>query len=254
MEVQETMTEKSKDKVYEDSINNWPEDERPREKLLKSGSHSLTNAELLAILLRVGVKGKSAVDLARQIIKEAKGLRGLDKQESTDLYKIKGLSHAKIAQIKASIELGKRIVEESRKVEGIASSSKKAYELFFPRMRDLKKEVFKVMFLNSQNLVIDIVTAHEGTVTMSNVYVREIINLANKFGAAAMIFAHNHPSGEPKPSNEDAEITEELVFAGRIMKIKVLDHIIVGEEKYFSFADEGLIKRYNTNFDIKKLK
>ena len=125
---------------------------------------------------------------------------------------------------------------------------------FSPRMRDLKKEVFKVMFLNSQNLVIDIVTAHEGTVTMSNVYVREIINLANKFGAAAMIFAHNHPSGDPKPSNEDAEITEELVFAGRIMKIKVLDHIIVGEEKYFSFADEGLIKRYNTNFDIKKLK
>ena len=115
-----------------------------------------------------------------------------------------------------------------------------------------EKKVFRVIFLNSQNQVIDIVTAHEGTVTMSSVYVREIISLANKFGAAAMIFAHNHPSGEPKPSSEDKAITEELVFAGRIMKIKVLDHIVIGEEKYFSFADEGLIKRYNTNYDMKK--
>jgi len=246
------MTEKPKDKVYEDSISNWPEEERPRERLLKFGPHSLTNAELLAILLRVGVKGKSAVDLARQIIREAKGLRGLDKLESKDLFSIKGLSDAKIAQIKASIELGKRILEESRTVEGIASSSRKAYDLLFPRMRDLKKEVFRVIFLNSQNQVIDIITAHEGTVTMSSVYVREIINLANKFGAAAMIFAHNHPSGEPKPSSEDKAITEELVFAGRIMKIKVLDHIIIGEEQYFSFADEGLIKLYNANFDMKK--
>ena len=246
------MTGKSEGKVYEDSISNWPEEERPRERLLKFGPHSLTNAELLAILLRVGVKGKSAVDLARQIIREAKGLRGLDKLESKDLFSIKGLSDAKIAQIKASIELGKRILEESRTVEGIASSSRKAYDLLFPRMRDLKKEVFRVIFLNSQNQVIDIVTAHEGTVTMSSVYVREIINLANKFGAAAMIFAHNHPSGEPKPSSEDKAITEDLVFAGRIMKIKVLDHIIIGEEQYFSFADEGLIKLYNANFDMKK--
>ncbi len=246
------MTGKSEGKVYEDSISNWPEEERPRERLLKFGPHSLTNAELLAILLRVGVKGKSAVDLARQIIREAKGLRGLDKLESKDLFSIKGLSDAKIAQIKASIELGKRILEESRTVEGIASSSRKAYDLLFPRMRDLKKEVFRVIFLNSQNQVIDIITAHEGTVTMSSVYVREIISLANKFGAAAMIFAHNHPSGEPKPSSEDKAITEELVFAGRIMKIKVLDHIIIGEEQYFSFADEGLIKLYNANFDMKK--
>jgi DNA repair protein RadC len=119
-------------------------------------------------------------------------------------------------------------------------------------MRDLKKEVFRVIFLNSQNQVIDIITTHEGTVTMSSVYVREIINLANKFGAAAMIFAHNHPSGEPKPSSEDKAITEELVFAGRIMKIKVLDHTYNRRGEYFSFADEGLIKRYNTNYDMKK--
>ena len=241
------MTWKSEEKVYENSVSNWPEEERPRERLLKSGAHTLTNAELLAILLRVGVKGKSAVDLARQIIREAKGLRGLDKLEPKDLYSIKGLSDAKIVQIKASIELGKRILEESRKVEDVASSSRKAYDLLFPRMRDLKKEVFRVIFLNSQNQVTDIVTAHEGTVTMSSVHVREIISLANKFGAAAMIFAHNHPSGESKPSSEDKAITEELVFAGRIMKTKVLDHIIIGEEQYFSFADEGLIKLYNAN-------
>lgn len=246
------MKGKFKEKIYEDSISNWPEEERPREKLLKYGPHALTNAELLAILLRAGVKGKSAVDLARQIIRETKGLRGLDKLEPKDLFSIKGLNIAKVAQIKASIELGKRILEEPKKLEDVVSSSKKAYDMLFPKMRDLKKEVFKVVFLNSQNQVIDIVTAHEGTVTTSNVYVREIINLANKFGAAAMIFAHNHPSGESKPSNEDKEITEELVFAGRIMRISVLDHIIIGEEKYFSFADEGLIKRYNTSFDMRK--
>ncbi len=244
--------EKSEEKVYEDSITNWPEDERPREKLLKYGAHTLTNTELLAILIRVGVKGKSAVDLARQIIRETKGLRGLDKLESKDLFNIKGLNIAKIAQIKASIELAKRILEEPKRIEGIASSSKKAFDILLPKMRNLKKEVFKVVFLNSKNQIIDIVTAHEGTVTMSNVYIREIINLANKFGAAGMMFAHNHPSGEPKPSNEDKEITEELVFAGRIMRINVLDHIIVGDEKYFSFADEGLIKRYNANFDMRK--
>ncbi len=134
---------KSKEKIYEDSIGNWPEEERPRERVLISGPHTLTNAELLAILLRVGVKGKSAVDLARQIIREAKGLRGLDKLEPKDLYSIKGLSDAKITQIKASIELGKRIIEESKKVEGIASSSRKAYDLLFPRMRDLKKEALR---------------------------------------------------------------------------------------------------------------
>lgn len=246
------MKGKTQEKVYEDSISNWPEDERPREKLLKYGPHALTNAELLAILLRTGVKGKSAVDLARQIIREAKGLRGLDKLEPKDLYGIKGLSIAKVSQIKASIEIGKRVLEETKKIEGFATSSKKVYEVLFPKMRDLKKEVFKVIFLNSQNEIIDIVTAHEGTVTMSNVYIREIINLANKFGAAAMVFAHNHPSGEPKPSNDDKEVTKELVFAGRIMKIKVLDHIVIGEGKYYSFADEGLIKRYNRSFDMMK--
>ena len=246
------MNKKPDEKVYEDSINNWPKDERPRERLIKFGAHTLTNAELLAIILRVGVKGKSAVDLARQIIREAKGLRGLDKLETVDLISIKGLNNAKIAQIKASVELGKRILEEPKKLEGLASSSLKAYEILLPKMRDLKKEIFKVIFVDSKNHVIDMVTAHEGTVTMSNVYVREIINLANKFGAAAMMFAHNHPSGDAKPSSEDKEITEELVFAGKIMRITVLDHLIIGDGQYFSFADEGLIKIYNANFDRRK--
>jgi DNA repair protein RadC len=239
-------------KVYEDAINNWPKDERPREKLLKYGAHTLANAELLAIILRVGIKGKSAVELARQIIKEANGLRGLDKLDPNDLIIVKGLNQAKIAQIKASIELGKRILEDPEDLKDLVSSSRKAYDVLLPKMRDLKKEIFKVIFLNCKNRVIDIVTAHEGTVTMSNVYIREIINLANRFGAAAMMFAHNHPSGDSTPSHDDKQITEELVFAGRIMRIKVLDHLIIGDGQYFSFADEGLIKLYNTNFDMRK--
>ncbi len=127
------MKGKSKGKIYEDSISNWPEDERPRERLLKYGPHALTNAELLAILLRVGVKGKSAVDLARQIIRETKGLRGLDRSEPKELFNIKGLNLAKISQIKASIELGKRILEEPKKLEGAASSSKRYMICFFQR-------------------------------------------------------------------------------------------------------------------------
>lgn len=246
------MKKKPEEKIYEDSISNWPEGERPRERLLRYGPDTLADAELLAIILRVGVKGKSAVDLARQIIREANGLRGLDRLEPENLFDIKGLSVAKVAQIKASIELGKRVLEESSKLKGKALSSERLYEILLPKMRDLKKEVFKVIFLNSQNEIIDIVIAHEGTVTMSNVYIREIINLANKFGAAVMIFAHNHPSGNPKPSSEDKKITEELVFAGRIMRIKVLDHIVIGDGTYFSFADEGLIKRYNLSFDTRK--
>ncbi len=247
-----TVNKKPSENASQDSIRSWPKDERPREKLLKYGAHTLSNSELLAIILRVGIKGKSAVALARQIISEAKGLRGLNQLDPNDLITVKGLNQAKIAQIKASIELGKRVLEDPRNLKELASSSKKAYDILFPKMRDLKKELFKVIFLNSKNRVIDIITAHEGTVTMSSVYIREIINLANKYGAAAMMFAHNHPSGDSNPSQEDKQITEELVFAGRIMRINVVDHLIIGDGQYFSFADEGLIKRYNSNFDTRK--
>ncbi len=231
--------------IYEDAINNWPEDERPREKLLKKGAHTLSNAELLAILIRTGTKGKNAIELSRAILKEVKTLRELDEIDISGLYKIKGLSTAKIANIKAALELGKRVLSEKGRGKGVVRSSKDVYRIMLPLLKNKKREVFKSIFLNAQNRIIEISTLTEGSVTSSTVYPREIINLANRYGAASMIFVHNHPSGEPEPSKEDKELTEDLVFAGRILGIKVLDHVIIGDNKYFSFSDEGLIDLYS---------
>jgi DNA repair protein RadC len=231
--------------IYEDAINNWPEDDRPREKLLKKGAHTLSNAELIAVLIRTGTKGKNAIELSRAILKEVKNLRELDEIDISGLYKIKGLNSAKIANIKAALELGKRVLSEKRKKKGIIKSSKDVYEIMLPFLRDKKREVFKAIFLNAQNNIIEISTISEGSVTSSVVYTREIINLANRYGAASMIFVHNHPSGDPKPSKEDKNLTEDLVLGGRIMGIRVLDHIIIGDNIYFSFSDEGLIEFYS---------
>jgi len=231
-------------KVYESAIANWPEDERPREKLLKFGPERLTNAELLAILLRVGVKGKSAVDLARSILQQTGGLRALDAREPEELYRIKGLNLAKVAQIKAAIELGKRILSEEKRTLGEVYSPAEVFEFMHPQMRDLKKEVFRILLLNAKNQILEVVTASEGSVTNSAVYPREILQMALRRAAASIIFVHNHPSGSPDPSPDDRRLTRELVWAGELAQIQVLDHIIVGENSFYSFADAGLIEQY----------
>jgi len=154
-------------KIYENSIVNWPEEERPREKLLQKGANHLTNAELLAILLRVGVKGKNAVDLARSIIQELGGLRALEQWETEDLSKIHGLSSAKVAQIKAAIELGKRILSEEKKTFGKVYSSQQVYEYLLPSMRDLKREIFKAIYLNARNQIVNESIISTGTLTSS---------------------------------------------------------------------------------------
>lgn len=237
---------------YPRAIREWPEGERPRERLLKYGPQQLTTAELVAILCRIGVKGLSAVDLGRELLQTFGGVRGLAAADPQDLKAIKGLGKAKIAQLQAALELGRRALSEQKRIEGKVESSQDVYAFLRPQMRDLKRERFQVLLLNGQNEIVESVTASEGSLTESPVYPRDIMQLANRHHAAALICAHNHPSGNPKPSATDKSITEELVFAGKIMRVKVLDHLIVGNDRYFSFADAGLIEQYERAFDRRR--
>ena len=169
----------NKKKVYPKAILNWPEDEKPSEKLLKNGEHTLSNSELLAILLRTGTKGQSAIDLARGILQKFKTFRNLSHTDLSHWKEIKGLGQAKIAQIKAAIEIGRRFREEEVKQENIKiKSANDVVDILMPRMRDLKKEVFKVVLLDSQNSIIDIIEATEGTVNQAGPIIREIFQKA----------------------------------------------------------------------------
>lgn len=239
-------------KRYPRAIREWPEGERPRERLLKYGPQHLTTAELLGILCRIGVKGRSAVDLGRDLLQTFGDLRGLSTANPEDFRAIKGLGKAKIAQLQAALELGRRSLSEEKRVRGKVESSQDVYEFLRPRVRDLTKEVFQVLLLNSQNEILELVTASEGSLTESPVYPRDIMQLANRYHAAALIVAHNHPSGNPKPSATDKGITEELVFAGKTMRITVLDHLIIGSDGYFSFADAGLIAQFDRAYDHRR--
>ena len=224
------------------SIKNWPEDDRPREKLLKNGEHTLVNSELLAILLRSGVKGQSAIDLARKILQKFKTFRNLSHTDLAQWKEFKGLGIAKIAQIKAAIEIGRRFREdEAKENQPKIESSKDVVDILMPRMRDLKKEVFKIVLLNSQNKIIDIFDTAEGTVNKANPIIREIFQKALQNYASSLICVHNHPSGQTEPSREDRDFTKELYQASDIMQVKVLDHVIIGDNEYYSFADNGVL-------------
>ncbi len=160
-----------------------------------------------------------------------------------------GLGNAKIAQLKAGLELSKRYLLEGILNRPYLECSDDIFRLLYQEMRDLDREVFKVIMLNGQNEVLTIVDAFQGTLTVSAIYPREVIKLALRHSAAALVFAHNHPSGKAVPSSEDKRITRDLVFAARVMGMKVHDHVIIGNNQKFSFADAGLIDQYNAEFD-----
>jgi len=224
------------------SIICWPREDRPREKLLKNGEHTLSNSELLAILLRTGTKGISAIDLARHILEQFKTFRNMSHTDAARWRNFKGLGIAKMAQIKAAIEIGRRFREEDVKEEAPQiTSSQDIVDILMPRMRDLKKEIFKVVLLDSRNRIIEIVDESEGTVNQANPIMREIFQKVLQYFAAAIICLHNHPSGNVEPSHEDRNFTEKLVQAGKLMQVIVLDHIIIGNDAHYSFADEGLV-------------
>jgi DNA repair protein RadC len=231
----------SKANSYKSTIKDWPKDERPREKLFKSGEHTLSNTELLAILLRSGVKGQSAIDLARSILSKFNTFREMSHTDIRDWKEFKGLGQAKIAQIKAAIEIGRRFLAENKDSKGKIKDSKDIADLFIGRMRDLKKEVFQVLLLNNRNNIIDTIEVTEGTVSQSHPIIREIISKALQSFASSLVCVHNHPSGDSCPSKEDRDFTRELCQAGKVVDLKILDHIIIGDDRYYSFSDEGQI-------------
>ncbi len=232
----------SKTKNQSNAINKWPQEDRPREKLLRNGEHTLSDSELLAIILRTGVKGQSAIDLARTILGKFRSFRNMGHTDIRQWKEFKGLGNAKIAQIKAAIELGRRFRETGiKEMRPKIEFSKDVVKILMPRMRDLKKEVFKALLLNSQNRVIDIVEVESGTVNQAFPIIREVFQKALQDFTASIICVHNHPSGDPQPSQQDKEWTQELIKAGKALMIDTLDHIIIGDNSFFSFADEGLL-------------
>jgi len=229
-------------KSYKKGIKEWPLEDRPREKLLLRGEHTLSDAELLAILLRTGNKGESALDLARRILGEFGTFRNMSHVHPSRWREFKGLGEAKIAQIRAALEIGRRFREETLKERKVKiTSSRDVAEIYLPRMRDLKKEVFKVVFLNSKNFILHTREITEGTTDSAYPIIREIFSLAFQYFATGIICLHNHPSGDPSPSREDKEFTRRLKEVGEALQVRVLDHLIFGDNTYFSFADEGLI-------------
>jgi DNA repair protein RadC len=244
-----SLSKKTRRIKYPQAIANWPVEERPREKLLLKGPESLSNAELLAIFLRVGVKGKTAIGLAQELLTKFGSLRELYAAPVEELEDILGLGRAKIAQFKAVIELSKRYLAEGFHSRPYVESSEDILKLLYQEMRDLDQEVFKVLLLNGQNYVLKIVDVIKGTLTSARIYPREVLKVAFRHAAAALVLVHNHPSGVAKPSEEDKKITRDLICACRLVGVKIHDHIIIGDNDKFSFADAGLIEQYDKDFE-----
>lgn len=231
------------EKIKTSGIKAWPEDDRPREKLLKKGAGALSDSELLAILLRIGTSGISAIDLARGILKKFGTFHNMLHTDTRDWKGFKGLGDAKIAQIQAALEIGRRFREDGKSEKGSQKigSARDIAEILMPEMLGKKTEIFKVAYLDSSNRIIDITDTASGTVNLVIPIVREIIHTALQKFAVSLICIHNHPGANLSPSPQDKKFTKDLCDAAKLMEIKVLDHIIIAGDKYYSFADEGMM-------------
>ncbi len=221
------------------AITDWPAEERPREKLLTKGSQALTDAELLAIFLRTGCNGKSAVDLARELLQHFGNLRSLLHASQREFCKALGLGNAKYAQLQAVLEMSRRHLAEQLQREQQFTSSASVKNYLRAQLRDRKAEVFAVLFLDSQHRLIAFEELFQGTIDGAAVYPREVVKRALSHNAAAVILAHNHPSGIAEPSSSDHAITKQLKEALQLIDIRTLDHFIVGDSEVLSFADRG---------------
>ncbi|MGI1679552.1 MAG: DNA repair protein RadC [Cellvibrionaceae bacterium] len=223
------------------AITDWPMAERPREKLLTRGPASLSDAELLAIFLRTGCAGKSAVDLARDLITDFGSLRQLLEASQKQFCQGLGLGAAKYSQLQAVMEMARRHLSESLEKGDAFSSAKIAQQYLQSQLRHRQHEVFAVLFLDSQNRLLAFKEMFQGTIDGASVYPREVVKQALTHNAAAVIFAHNHPSGVAEPSQADIRITTRLQAALDLIDVRVLDHFIVGDPEVVSFAQRGLL-------------
>lgn len=224
------------------SIKQWSEDDRPREKLLQKGRAALSDAELIAILIGSGSKNETAVDLSKRILASAGNqLNEIGKLEIEQLMKFKGIGEAKAITIAAAMELGRRRRAENALEKQKITGSKSVFEYVLPMLGELPHEEFWVLYLNNSNKILQSVQLSKGGITGTLVDVRLAMKKALELGATSIILTHNHPSGNLQPSEADKQLTKKLKSAGEGLDIKVLDHLIVTEKAYFSFADEGLL-------------
>lgn len=223
------------------TIKDWPEDERPREKLLERGAGALSDAELLAIFLRTGIPGKSAVDLARELLIAFGGLAGLLAADQRRFCKEKGLGTAKFAQLQAVLELSRRYLLTRLDDQDVLTSPQATRDYLKMRLYGLPHEVFACLFLDNRHRVIRFEELFRGTIDGASVHPREVLRRVLDTNAAAVIFAHNHPSGVAEPSQADLRITQCLKSMLDLIEVRVLDHIIVGDGDGVSFAERGLL-------------
>jgi DNA repair protein RadC len=226
---------------YRPMIRDLPAGERPRERLAHAGEGALSTTELLAIILRTGVGGESVLDMARRLLSRYGGLPGLARASFAELRAEKGLGKAKTAQLKAALELGRRMLLASPAEDRfVVRSPADVAQLLMAEMAHLEQEHFRVLYLDTRNRLLDIETVYVGSLNASHIRVGEVFRDAVKRNCAAIIVAHNHPSGDPTPSPEDVEVTRQLVAAGNLLDIEVLDHLIIGQQRFVSLRERGL--------------
>ncbi len=223
------------------TIKDIPVEDRPRERLIKYGSEALSNSELLAIILRTGTKSETAIDMATRLISSNEGLKFLSSCTIQELSQVKGIGQAKASQIKAAVELGKRLKNYRIDNKIKINSPEDIADLVMEDMRYLKKEHLRVIFLNTKNIVIDVKDLSVGSLNASVVHPREIYSEAIRRSSAAIIICHNHPSGDPTSSQEDINITRRLYEVGKLVGIDLLDHVIIGDGCYISLKEKGIL-------------
>jgi DNA repair protein RadC len=225
---------------YNPKIADLPQAERPRERLLRYGASALSNAELLAIILRVGGAGQNAIRLSEALLARHEGLSGLARAGVGELTQVKGVGDAKVAQMKAALELGRRLLASAPDERVQIRSPADAANLLMLEMGLLEQEHLRVVLLDTRNRVLTISTVYKGSLNSSMVRVGELFREAIRRNSAAVIIAHNHPSGDPTPSPEDVAVTRQVVQAGQLLDIDVLDHIIIGRGRFVSLKERGL--------------
>ncbi len=223
------------------AITDWPEAERPREKLLTFGPQALSDAELLAIFLRTGCAGKSAVDLARDLLNKFNGLRPLLEADKSTFCQAHGLGDAKYSQLQAVLEMSRRHLAQSLQHRELFAGANDVKKYLLAKLRHCQREVFGVLFLDSQHRLIKYEELFQGTINSAQVYPREVIKAVLKHNAAAVILAHNHPSGVASPSQADRDITDDINQLLKVLDVRVLDHMIVGDTEVCSLAEMGWI-------------
>jgi DNA repair protein RadC len=225
---------------YRPMIKDLPAGERPRERLARAGEGALSTTELLAIVLRTGVGGESVLDMARRLLSRYDGLPGLARASFAELRAEKGLGQAKTAQLKAALELGRRMLLASPEDRFVVRSPADVAQLLMAEMSHLEQEHFRVLYLDTRNRLIGTETVYVGSLNASHIRVGEVFRDAIKRNCAAIIVVHNHPSGDPTPSPEDVEVTRQLVAAGDLLDIEVLDHLVIGQQRFVSLRERGL--------------